>query len=100
MAGRDELIGEVIKNLNTVLGTFAERDDQFAEGLDKLSDLVAGLSDRRSDIATGTAYINAAAASVADLLTEARQPDQGVREPDRPGRRARSWPTTTTSTTW
>jgi phospholipid/cholesterol/gamma-HCH transport system substrate-binding protein len=74
LAGRDELIGDVIKNLNTVLGTFAERDDQFAEGLDKLSDLVAGLSDRRSDIATGAAYINAASGSVADLLTEARQP--------------------------
>ena len=37
LAGRDELIGDVIKNLNTVLDTFAERDDQFAEGLDKLS---------------------------------------------------------------
>jgi phospholipid/cholesterol/gamma-HCH transport system substrate-binding protein len=74
LAGRDELIGEVIKNLNTVLGTFAQRDGQFAEGLDKLSELVQGLSDRRSDIATGTAYVNAAAASVTDLLTEARQP--------------------------
>jgi phospholipid/cholesterol/gamma-HCH transport system substrate-binding protein len=73
LAGRDELIGEVIKNLNTVLGTFAQRDGQFAEGLDKLSELVQ-LSDRRSDIATGTAYVNAAAASVTDLLTEARQP--------------------------
>ena len=39
LAGRDQLIGEVIKNLNTVLGTFAKRDDQFAEGLDKLSEL-------------------------------------------------------------
>jgi phospholipid/cholesterol/gamma-HCH transport system substrate-binding protein len=74
LAGRDQLIGEVITNLNTVLGTFAKRDGQFSEGLDKLSDLVSGLSDRRSDIATGTAYINAAAASVTDLLTEARQP--------------------------
>ena len=74
LAGRDQLMGEVIKNLNTVLGTFAERDDQFAGGLDKLSELVAGLSDRRSDIATGTAYANAAATSVTDLLTEARQP--------------------------
>lgn len=74
LAQRDQLIGEVIKNLNTVLGTFAEHDDQFAGGLDKLSELVAGLSDRRSDIATGTAYVNAAAVSITDLLTEARQP--------------------------
>jgi phospholipid/cholesterol/gamma-HCH transport system substrate-binding protein len=74
LAGRDQLIGEVIKNLNTVLGTFATRDEQFADGLDKLSELTQGLADRRSDIATGTAYINAAAGSVADLLDQARQP--------------------------
>ena len=42
LAGRDQLIGEVITNLNTVLGTFATRDDQFAEGLDKLSRTRAG----------------------------------------------------------
>ena len=74
LAGRDQLIGQVITNLNTVLGTFATRDDQFSHGLDKLSQLVQGLADRKSDIATGTAYINAAAGSVADLLTAARQP--------------------------
>ncbi|AGB25714.1 virulence factor Mce family protein [Mycobacterium sp. JS623] len=74
LAGRDDLIGQVITNLDTVLGTFAARDDQFSEGLDKLSQLVQGLAERKNDIATGTAYINAAAGSVADLLTEARQP--------------------------
>ena len=74
LAGRDQLIGEVITNLNTVLGTFAARDDQFSEGLDKLSQLAQGLADRRTDIATATAHINAAAGSVADLLTDARQP--------------------------
>jgi phospholipid/cholesterol/gamma-HCH transport system substrate-binding protein len=72
LAGRDQLIGDVIKNLNIVLGTFAKRDQQFSEGLDKLSQLVQGLSERRTDITTGTAYINAAASSVADLLTVAR----------------------------
>jgi phospholipid/cholesterol/gamma-HCH transport system substrate-binding protein len=74
LAGRDQLIGEVIANLNTVLGTFAQRDDQFAEGLDKLSELAQGLANRRTDIANGVGYINAAAGSVADLLTAARQP--------------------------
>ena len=74
LAERDQLIGEVITNLNTVLGTFAARDDQFGAGLDNLSQLVQGLADRRTDISTGVAYINAAAGSVADLLTAARQP--------------------------
>lgn len=76
LAGRDQLIGEVIANLNTVLDTLSHHDDQFAEGLDKLSDLVKGLSDRKQDIANGVGYINAAAGSVADLLTVARQPIQ------------------------
>jgi phospholipid/cholesterol/gamma-HCH transport system substrate-binding protein len=42
--------------------------------LDKLSQLAQGLADRRTDITTGTAYINEAASSVADLLTAARPP--------------------------
>lgn len=84
LAGRDQLIGQVITNLNTVLATFAERDDQFSDGLDKLSELAKGLSDRKSDIATGTAYINAAAGSVADLLDTARQPiKEAVTQTDR-----------------
>jgi phospholipid/cholesterol/gamma-HCH transport system substrate-binding protein len=84
LAGRDELIGQVITNLNTVLGTFGARDEQFSEGLDKLSQLVHGLADRKSDIATGTAYLNAAASSVADLLTTARQPvKEAVQQTDR-----------------
>jgi len=84
LAGRDELIGQVITNLNTVLGTFGARDEQFSEGLDKLSQLVQGLADRKSDIATGTAYINAAASSVADLLATARQPvKEAVQQTDR-----------------
>lgn len=74
LAGRDELIGEVITNLNTVLGTFSERDDEFARGLDSLSGLVDGLAERRTDITTGLAYINAASASVTDLLATAREP--------------------------
>jgi len=68
----------------TVLGTFGARDEQFSEGLDKLSQLVQGLADRKSDIATGTAYINAAASSVADLLATARQPvKEAVQQTDR-----------------
>lgn len=74
LAGRDELIGQVITNLNTVMGRFATRDNDFATGLDSLSRLVQGLSERRSDIATGVAHLDAAAVSVADLLTAAKQP--------------------------
>ena len=84
LAGRDQLIGEVIDNLNTVMGTFAGRDSEFGAGLDTLSRLTAGLAERRGDIANGTAYIDAAAGSVADLLTQARQPiSEAVTQTDR-----------------
>lgn len=84
LAGRDQLIGDVITNLNTVLATFAGRDKQFAAGLDSLSQLAKGLADRRGDIANGTAYLNSAAASVATLLTQTRQPiNEAVTQTDR-----------------
>ncbi|MCV7412229.1 mammalian cell entry protein [Mycobacterium florentinum] len=78
LAGRSELIGELITNLNTVLHTFAARDHEFSDGLDKLAQLVEGLAQRKDDISTGLAYINAAAGSVADLLVQARQPIKDV----------------------
>jgi phospholipid/cholesterol/gamma-HCH transport system substrate-binding protein len=78
LAGRNELIGELINNLNTVLHTFGTRDHEFSDGLDKLSQLVNGLAQRKTDISTGLAYINAAAGSVADLLVQARQPIKDV----------------------
>jgi phospholipid/cholesterol/gamma-HCH transport system substrate-binding protein len=84
LAGRSELIGDLIKNLNIVLQTFATRDHEFSDGLDKLSQLVEGLAQRKDDISTGLAYINAAAGSVTDLLVQARQPIKDVvRETDR-----------------
>jgi len=55
LAGRDELLRQGISNPNTVMARFATRDDQFATGLDTLSRLVEGLSERRGDIAAGVA---------------------------------------------
>jgi phospholipid/cholesterol/gamma-HCH transport system substrate-binding protein len=84
LAGRSELIGELITNLNTVLHTFAMRDRDFSDGLDKLAQLVDGLAQRKTDISNGLAYINAAAGSITDLLAQARQPIKDVvRETDR-----------------
>ncbi|OBA79669.1 mammalian cell entry protein [Mycobacterium sp. 1164966.3] len=84
LAGRSELIGELITNLNTVLHTFATRDREFSDGLDKLAQLVEGLAQRKTDISNGLAYINAAAGSITDLLAQARQPIKDVvRETDR-----------------
>jgi phospholipid/cholesterol/gamma-HCH transport system substrate-binding protein len=74
LADRDQLIGQVVVNLNTVLGSLAGQGDQFAKAIDSLSSLVAGLQSRKEDLSAGLAYSNAASASIADLLVAARPP--------------------------
>ncbi len=72
LADRDRLIGEVIVNLNTVLGSLGDQQDQLGSAVDSLSELVAGLEQRKQDIANGVAYANEVAGSVADLLAQTR----------------------------
>ncbi|ORB31749.1 MCE family protein [Mycolicibacterium parafortuitum] len=74
LADRDILIGEVIGNLNTVLGSFGGQTEQFAKSVDSLTLLVKGLEERKGDVANAVAYTNAASATVADLLMQAREP--------------------------
>lgn len=84
LADRDKLIGDVVVNLNTVLGSLGDQSGQFAEAIDSLTDLVNGLEARKQDIANSVAYSNAAAGSVADLLAQARPPlTKVVSETDR-----------------
>lgn len=84
LADRDQLIGQVIVNLNTLLGSLGGQSDQFAKAVDSLSELVKGLEARKQDISNGVAYANEAAGSIADLLAQARPPLQKVvREADR-----------------
>lgn len=78
LADRDQLIGQVIINLNTLLGSLGGQSSQFAKAVDSLSELVAGLQARKQDISNGVAYANAAAGSIADLLAQARPPLQKV----------------------
>jgi phospholipid/cholesterol/gamma-HCH transport system substrate-binding protein len=84
LADRDQLIGEVIVNLNTVLGSLGGQSEQFSKAVDSLSELVKGLAARKTDISNGVAYTNAAAGSVADLLEQARPPfAKTIQETDR-----------------
>jgi phospholipid/cholesterol/gamma-HCH transport system substrate-binding protein len=84
LADRDQLIGQVIVNLNAVLGSLGDQSTQFAKAVDSLSDLVATLAGRKEDISNAVAYANAAAGSVADLLNQARPPlKKVVAEADR-----------------
>jgi phospholipid/cholesterol/gamma-HCH transport system substrate-binding protein len=78
LADRDQLIGQVITNLNVVLGSLSGQSKQFATTVDSLSQLVEGLEARKQDVTNGVAYANAAAGSIADLLAQARPPVQKV----------------------
>lgn len=84
LADRDHLIGQVINNLNILLGSLGDQTTQFDKTVVSVSELVKGLANRREDITNGVAYLNAAAGSVADLLTQARPPLQNtVHQADR-----------------
>lgn len=78
LADRDQLIGQVIVNLNTVLGSLGDQSKQFDKAVTSLSTLVQGLAERKRDISNSVAYANAAAGSITDLLAQARPPLQKV----------------------
>ena len=84
LADRNALIGQVITNLNTVLGTVGEQSQQFDKAFTSLADLMSTLAARKTDISTSLAYTNAAAASLTDLLKATRAPfKQTVLQSDR-----------------
>jgi phospholipid/cholesterol/gamma-HCH transport system substrate-binding protein len=72
LADRDQAIGEVVKNLNTVLDTTVKHQQQFDDTIKNFETLVTGLKNRADPIAASVANISDAAGSVADLLGEDR----------------------------
>ena len=84
LANRDELIGQVINNLTTVIGTVDAQRGQVSASIDALSQLISSLAARKADIAASISHGNAAASTIADLLDQSRPPLQKVvREADR-----------------
>lgn len=78
LADRDQLIGEVVNNLNTVLATFGGKSDQLDKAVTSLSELTSRLAERKKDLSDAVAYTNAASGTFADLLAQTRQPIQKV----------------------
>ncbi|MET0473227.1 MAG: MCE family protein [Mycobacterium sp.] len=72
LADRDQAIGEVVNNLNTVLATTVKHQQQFDETLQNFETLVTSLKNRADPIANSVADISDAAGSVADLLGDNR----------------------------
>ena len=76
IADRDQLIGEVIDNLNVVVGTLAGESGRFDESIDSLAQLMHGLVQAKGDIANGVAHADEAASTISGLLAEIRPPLQ------------------------
>jgi phospholipid/cholesterol/gamma-HCH transport system substrate-binding protein len=72
LADRDQAIGEVIKNLNTVLDTTVKHQQQFDETLQNFEKLITGLKNREDPIASSVANVSDAAGTIADLLADNR----------------------------
>ena len=72
LADRDQAIGEVIRNLNTVLDTTVKHQQQFDETVQNFEVLITGLKNREDPIAESTANISDAAGTIADLLADNR----------------------------
>ncbi|MGW2748774.1 MCE family protein [Streptomyces sp. NPDC001450] len=74
LADRDELIGSVIDNLNTVLATLDKRGSRFSGLLKQLRRVISGLSADRKPIGDSLTDIGALADATSGLLTDARPP--------------------------
>jgi phospholipid/cholesterol/gamma-HCH transport system substrate-binding protein len=84
LAARDQLIGDVINNLNTVLGTVDEKGEQFDASVDRLQKLVTGLAEGRDPIAGAIEPLASAETDLTEMLETSRRPLQGVLENVRP----------------
>jgi phospholipid/cholesterol/gamma-HCH transport system substrate-binding protein len=84
LAARDQLIGDVINNLNTVLGTVDDKGAQFDASVDQLQKLISGLAEGRDPIAGAIPPLASAENDLTDMLQQSRRPIQGVIENARP----------------
>lgn len=72
IAERDAAIGDVVKNLNTVLDSAVRHRKTFDETVDNFDKLVKGLNSHADGLANGTAEFGNAAGNLADLLADNR----------------------------
>ncbi|MGY1651387.1 MCE family protein [Geodermatophilus sp. SYSU D01119] len=74
LADEDAVIGSVIDNLTTVLGTVAARDEQLSALVVSLQQFVSGLAQDRDAVFDSLQTIDGLAVSTAGLLEDARAP--------------------------
>jgi phospholipid/cholesterol/gamma-HCH transport system substrate-binding protein len=74
LANRDDVIGQVILNLNTVLTSLGKQSQQFDKAVTSLAELIDRLAARKGDITNALAHGDAAAGTIAELLQQVRPP--------------------------
>ena len=74
VAAKDKVIGEVIRNLNTVLKTVNDRETGFDELVDTLQQLVTGFSGDRKPLGEAVVAMSGLTTVTADLLEDGRAP--------------------------
>ena len=72
IGNREELIGQVIRNLNSVLGTVEDRKETLGLLLDRLDVLLTGLDRQDTQVLDAAARITAFADRTSTLVTRAR----------------------------
>lgn len=74
IAEKDQVIGQVINNLNTVLTTINQRTPQLDQLIVRLQQLVSGLAKDKDPIGQSIEALGGLSKTTAGLLTEAREP--------------------------
>ena len=78
MADNNQVIEELIEDLKNTLDTLSKDGDDFSGAIDRLQQLVHGLSEDRDPIGTAIESLDNGTASLSDLLGRARQPLAGT----------------------
>jgi phospholipid/cholesterol/gamma-HCH transport system substrate-binding protein len=84
LGARDQVIGDVINNLNTVLATVDAKGAQFSASIDELQKLITGLAQGRDAVAGAIPPLASTTSDLTDFLKRGRRPLQGVIENTRP----------------
>jgi len=80
IADNNQVVEDLIENLKTTLATLDTDGDEFSGAIDKLDQLVKGLSSDRDKIGTAIQSLDKGTASLSDLLGRSRQPLAGTIE--------------------
>ncbi|GAA2343205.1 MlaD family protein [Saccharopolyspora halophila] len=74
LAQKDQVIGQVIENLNAVLGTVNARGPQLEELIDALQKLTSGLAEQREPVGEAIVALDELTNTTAGLVHDARKP--------------------------